>query len=120
MIDSILIKTYSMMKSQRAFEAEMFAKHHYRKLLTAKSTLAEKMRPNKGSISYTANKTLSPLDRYEHRVTNDKICTKLTEIYKCPETALRKYRRKIREKSARSMNEQTLREQGKTIVKGNV
>ena len=108
------------MTSQRAFEAEMFAKHHYRKLLTAKSTIAEKMRQNKGIIFYTANKTLSPLDRYEHRERNDKICTKLTEIYKFPETALRKYRRNSREKRARSMSEQTLREQGKTIVKGNV
>jgi hypothetical protein len=104
--------------AQKAFEAELFAKHHYRKLLTAKSTLTPRV-PHAPHPTITHG--LSPLDRYEHRTTNDKICSKLTEIYKCPETPFRKYRRSNSNKgTGRSMYEQTVKQQGETISKDNV
>jgi hypothetical protein len=104
--------------AQRAFEAELFAKHHYRKLLTAKSSLTPR-----ATLPHppTPHHGLSPLDRYEHRTTNNKICSKLTEIYKCPETAFRRYRRKSSSKgSGQSIHEQTMRQQGETISRSNV
>lgn len=94
--------------AQKAFEAELFAKNHYRKLLTAKSTLT----PRVPQPHLTITHGLSPLDRYEHRTANDKICSRLTEIYKCPETSFRKYRRSNSNKgTGRSMYEQTVRHQ---------
>lgn len=52
-----------MSAAHKAFEAQMFAKNHYKKLLTAKSSLRqfkERGRSNTQSIS----KTVTPLDRY--------------------------------------------------------
>lgn len=107
-----------MSAAQKAFEAQMFAKNHYKKLLTAKSSLRHFKEKHRGSPQ-SISKTVTPLDRYEYNTTNAKICSKLTEIYKTPDTALRKYRRS-KDKYSRSMNEQTLRQEHRTISKTNV
>lgn len=107
------------MSTQKAFEAELFAKQHYRKLLTAKSSLSKLPHRNSPKTIPTPTRTVSPLDRYEHRATNTKICLKLREIYECPKTPLRKYRRSS-EKNAKSALASTVREQNRSISKENV
>lgn len=73
------------MNTQKAFEAELFAKQHYRKLLTAKSSIGKMLKraTSPGPVPLPVS-SLTPLDRYEYQTTNNKICSKLREIYKCP------------------------------------
>lgn len=104
------------MNNQKAFEVELFAKQHYRKLLTAKSSLAKTMHPNPPPNPI---RTISPLDRYEHQTENSKICHKLREIYKCPETTFRKYRRSSDKKTKPSRNHST-REENRSITQDNL
>lgn len=116
--DPIPNSIINMSAAQKAFEAQMFAKNHYKKLLTAKSSLRHFKDPPKGNAQSIA-KTVTPLDRYEYNATNAKICSKLTEIYRTPDTALRRYRRS-KDKYSRSMNEQTIRQEHRSISKDNV
>lgn len=64
----------------RAYEQQQFAKHHYRKLIAAKSTIKH-FKPQNRQLNYSASRTLTPLDRYEYTLANDKIRNKLSEIY---------------------------------------
>ena len=60
----------------KAYEQQQFAKHHYRKLISAKTTLTHLKEPQ--SCIFPMSRTLTPLDKYEYRLANDKIRSKLT------------------------------------------
>ena len=69
--------------NQKTYEAHQYAKQHYQRLLSARSSVG-KMKRSNGDREYSCNRTLTPLDRFEYQLTNDKLCNKLVEIYKEP------------------------------------
>jgi hypothetical protein len=69
-----------MSQNLKAYEQQLFAMHHYRKLIAAKATITHFKEPK--DSAHCHSRTLTPLDRYEYQLTNDKIRSKLVEIYK--------------------------------------
>lgn len=83
------------------YQQHQFAKYHYRKLLEAKTTLTQFRKAKKQPV--TISRTITPLDRYEYELTNDKIRNKLLDIYK--ESADRiKIQKKKKRKQSKSVN----------------
>jgi hypothetical protein len=70
-----------MATAYQLYQAEQYAKHHYRQLLTAKSSVRQlTARPSPASLP----RTPTPQDKYEFRLTNHKLCNRLTQIYEKP------------------------------------
>ena len=76
------------------------AKHHYRKLISAKTTLTCFGRDAK-PLPLTS-RTITPLDRYEFNQTNERIRSRLIDIYKEPPSRV-KTQRKRQKKRNKSM-----------------
>ena len=69
--------------NQKTYEAQIYAKQHYLRLLSARSAVQQFKNGSRGR-SYSSNRTLTPQDRFEYQLTNDKLCHKLMEIYQDP------------------------------------
>lgn len=86
-----------MSANLKAYEQQQFAKHHYRQLISAKSTLTHlhSSKPSSSSILPFSH-SLTPLDRYEHTTANQNIRNKLKAIYetKPPRVNRRKKKQK--------------------------
>jgi arginine/lysine/ornithine decarboxylase len=96
----------------QAYEQHQFARHHYRNLVSAKTTLAH---TKTHSQSFSLSKTLTPLDRFEYKLANDKIKNKLTEIYDQKPVRVKSKRKKQKLSRASSFshkeNARTLKEE---------
>ena len=69
--------------NQKSFEAHMYAKQHYQRLLSARTTISHSNN-RRNSLEHSTNRTLNPLDKFEFHLANEKLCNKLVEIYQVP------------------------------------